>query len=174
MKIEKINFYKIKSLNAYVFDFIPIKRGWLMAFFVLIVFSCKKDKSNEPIPKASITPVIELVSVIPTTVHALQDSIEFTISYTDGDGDLGFSDADSMSVFITDKRFPLTIAFHLQPLSPLNTTISIKGNLPIVLNNTILQNNSSTSESAVFEIKIRDRANHYSNVLTTQPVTVLP
>ncbi len=139
-----------------------------------IISACKKDKSNDPIPKASITPVIELVSVTPTSVHALLDSIVFTISYTDGDGDLGFSDADSMTVFVTDKRFPVTIPFHLQPLSPLNTSVSIKGNIPLVLNNTILQNNSSTSESAVFEIQIRDRANHYSNVLTTPTITVLP
>ena len=141
---------------------------------LIIISACKKDKSKDPIPKASITPVIELVSVTPTSVHALLDSIVFTISYTDGDGDLGFSDADSMTVFVTDKRFPVTIPFHLQPLSPLNTSVSIKGNIPLVLNNTILQNNSSTSESAVFEIQIRDRANHYSNVLTTPPITVLP
>lgn len=166
MKIEKIFFNKIISLRVLV-------TLWLMVFFILNI-SCKKEKSNDPIPKASITPVIELVSVTPTSVQALQDSIVFTISYSDGDGDLGFSDADSMSVFITDKRFPLTISFHLQPLSPMNSTISIKGSLPIVLNNTILQNNTSTSESAVFEIQIRDRANHYSNVLTTAPITVLP
>ncbi len=61
-----------------------------------------------------------------------------------------------------------------QSLSPLNTSVSIKENIPLVLNNTILQNNSSTSESAVFEIQIRDRANHYSNILTTPPITVLP
>lgn len=147
---------------------------FLAGITVTLVSSCKKDKSNDPIPKASTIPVIELVSVTPTTVHALQDSIVFTIKYTDGDGDLGYDEADSMAVFVTDKRFPITIPFHLQPLSPLNTTISITGNLPIVLTNTILQNNSSTSESAVFEIKIRDRANNYSNVLTTPVITVLP
>ena len=174
MKIEKIIYLLKKILCASAPEFIPMKSGRLLFILLLIFSSCKKDKSNDPIPKASTTPVIELVSVTPTTVHALQDSIVFTISYTDGDGDLGFSDADSMSVFITDKRFPLTIAFHLQPLSQLNTTISIKGNLPVVLNNTILQNNSSTSESAVFEIQIRDRANHYSTILTTPPITVLP
>lgn len=167
MKTNKINFIKLKLFGASV--------SLRLVFIAAFVFSaCKKDKSNDPIPKASTTPVIELVSVSPTSVHALQDAIVFTISYTDGDGDLGFTDADSMSVFITDKRFPLTINFHLQPLSPLNTTISIKGNLPIVLNNTILQNNSSTSEGAVFEIQIRDRANHYSNVITTPAITVLP
>ncbi|MEI7802529.1 MAG: hypothetical protein WCI97_07795 [Bacteroidota bacterium] len=147
---------------------------FLSVLTVTLVSSCKKDKSNDPIPKASIIPVIELVSVTPTTVHALQDSIVFTIKYTDGDGDLGYDEADSMAVFLVDKRFPITIPFHLQPLSPLNTNISITGNLPIVLTNTILQNNSSASESAAFEIQIRDRANNYSNVLTTPVITVLP
>ena len=141
---------------------------------VTLISSCKKDKSNDPIPKASNTPVIELVSVTPTTVHALQDSIVFTIKYTDGDGDLGFAEADSMVVFLTDNRFPIVNPFHVQPLSPLGTTISITGNLEIILNNTILKDNASTSESAVFEIKLRDRANNYSNVLTTPAITVLP
>ena len=141
---------------------------------VTLISSCKKDKSNDPIQKASNTPVIELVSVTPTTVHALQDSIVFTIKYTDGDGDLGFAEADSMTVFLTDKRFPIVNPFHVQPLSPLGTTISITGNLEIILNNTILKDNASASESAVFEIKIRDRANNYSNVLTTPAITVLP
>ncbi len=172
--IWKFDYLKMKTKSINFKSLCVSASLWLVFIAAIIFSSCKKDKSNDPIPKASTTPVIELAGVTPTTVHALQDSIVFTISYTDGDGDLGFSDADSMSVFITDKRFPLTINFHLQPLSPLNTTISIKGNLPVVLNNTILQNNTSTSESAVFEIVIRDRANHYSNVLTTPAITVLP
>ena len=98
----------------------------------------------------------------------------FTIKYTDGDGDLGFEEADSMTVFLTDNRFPIVNPFHVQPLSPLGTTISITGNLEIVLSNTILKDNASISESAVFEIKIRDRANNYSNVLITQAITILP
>ena len=147
---------------------------FLIAITGLIFASCKKSKSNEPLPAVSDVPSIELISVTPTTVHALQDSIVFTIRYTDGDGDLGFDSADSIVVYLTDKRFPLTIPFHVQPLSPLNTEITITGELPIVLSNTILQDNSSSSESAVFEIQIRDRANHYSNKLTTTAITVLP
>ena len=47
------------------------------------LFSCKKE---EPI---SETPSIEFVEVSPRQVVAFQEKLIFTISYTDGDGDLG-------------------------------------------------------------------------------------
>ena len=141
---------------------------------LFIISSCKRDKGNDPIPPASTTPALELVSVSPSSVHQLSDSITFVIKYTDGDGDLGYESADSMSLYLTDTRFPLTMDYHIQPLSPVGTSISITGNLSVVLHNTILKNSSSTSESAVFEIKMRDRSGHISNTLTCPAITVLP
>jgi hypothetical protein len=147
----------------------------LVTIGLVATLSCKKKyEDNEPNPPISHTPEIELVKVSPTTVQQLDDSIVFTIHYTDGDGDLGFASADSMSVELTDNRFPLTFYYHLQPLSPNNTTVAITGELPIVLDNTILQNSNNQPEQATFSIRIKDRANNWSNKITTQTITVNP
>lgn len=151
------------------------KLNFLISSIVLIFFitSCKKrEVVSEQNPPTSKTPVIELVSALPTTVQQLNDSIVFTIHYTDGDGDLGFENADSSSVFITDNRFPLDFFFHLQPLAPLTSEIAITGNLPIVFPNTILENNSNSTEAATFSIKLKDRAGNWSNTVTTGTITV--
>lgn len=141
----------------------------------LLMFGCKKKyEDTEPMPAISAIPKLELVSVAPTTVNQWEDSILFTVRYTDGDGDLGFAHADSMSVELIDLRFPLTISYHLQPLAPPNTAIAITGELPIVLDATMLEDQSASQESAVFQIRLKDRAGHWSNPVTTVPVTVLP
>jgi len=153
-------------------------RHWTKALVATAVIAaaagCKKYKDNDPMPAISNVPKIELISVSPMTVQQLQDSIVFTIRYTDGDGDLGFESADSMSVELTDNRFPLTFYYHLQPLSPQNAAVAITGQLPIVLDNTILQNPDATSEQASFGIRLKDRAGHWSNAITSSPVTVTP
>jgi hypothetical protein len=139
------------------------------------IYSCtKNDINSQPLPKISIVPAITLKSVVPTTVHQLTDSIVFTIHYVDGDGDLGYANADSNSVVVTDNRFPLNFYYHLQPLAPLNTTEAISGDLPIVMPNTILQNPNDQQETATFSIKIKDRAGHWSNTVTTGNITILP
>lgn len=149
-------------------------RVTLILFLATAWWSCKKYKDNDPLEPISVVPKLELISVSPTTVHQLSDSIVFTVRYTDGDGDLGFEQADSMSVEVIDTRFPLTIQYHLQPLAPLSSTLSLTGELPIVLENTILQDPDATQESATFRIRMRDRANHWSNEVLTPPINVLP
>lgn len=141
---------------------------------VIIITSCRKYKDNEPIPPISHVPSIQLVSVAPTAIQQLSDSIVFTIHYTDGDGDLGFESADSMSVELIDNRFPLNFYYHLQPLSPSNATVAITGDLPIVLDHVILQNTTNQPEQATFQIRLKDRAGNWSNAVTTQAVTVNP
>lgn len=152
------------------------KRSLLLILFVLSTawWSCKKYADTDPMPAISNVPKLELLSVSPTTVHQLSDSIVFNVRYTDGDGDLGFEQADSMSVELTDMRFPLTMFYHLQPLAPVGSTLALTGTLPIVLNNTILEDVNASQESATFRIRLKDRANHWSNDVLTPPVTVLP
>ena len=145
-----------------------------MAAMVLLTVCCRKYENNDPLEPLSIVPKIELVNVAPTTVTQFEDSILFVIKYTDGDGDLGFESADSMSVELTDNRFPLTFHYHLQPLAPQNAAVAITGQLPIVLENTILQNSDGQTEQATFNIRLKDRAGHWSNTVTTPTVTVQP
>ncbi|MBK9455841.1 MAG: hypothetical protein IPO24_09775 [Bacteroidetes bacterium] len=99
----------------------------IFAIAAALVIGCGKD--DEIInPPMSDVPAIELINVSPTTVTALGDSIVFIIHYQDGNGDLGFNAPDSMSLYITDTRIPLTESFFVPLLAPEGADIAIQEN----------------------------------------------
>jgi hypothetical protein len=140
----------------------------------LLLFSCKKEESGTPNPPISEIPFIELKSVSPQLIHQLDDSLVFTIRYTDGNGDLGDYSADTLSLLITDNRFPLTEKFHIPPLAPQGTSITITGDLLVTLDHIILADHLSAEERATFTIQLKDRAGNWSNEVTSDEITVLP
>ncbi len=143
-----------------------------LSLLLLFLISCNKDEvtSNPPI---SFIPEIALKSISPDTVHHLTDSLLFVISYIDGNGDLGDYEPDTLSLWITDERFPLTEKFHLIPLAPQGASIVISGELKVILDHIILKDPSALSETAQFTIKLKDRAGNWSNSVTAGPVTVV-
>lgn len=156
----------INRTCIYIFFFLQLTA-------VLFLSSCKKDDSTVNPPINDI-PSIQLKSLTPDTVHNLKDSLLFAITYLDGDGDLGDYDPDTLSLWITDNRFPLTEKFHIIPLTPLGTTIAITGELDVVLDHIPLQDPNAISETATFTVKIKDRAGHWSNSVTSGNIVVLP
>jgi hypothetical protein len=139
-----------------------------------MALSCKKkDNTPQPNPPLSKIPVISIESLSASSIKALTDTLTIRVKYTDGDGDIGFAEADSAVIYVTDNRFPITMGYHVPPLSPNGATLSITGILPVVVKNIILQNGSG-AEQVTFSVKLRDRAGNWSNVVTTGAVTVLP
>lgn len=137
--------------------------------FVLLaitITSCKKDD-----PEISDVPEIEFVSVTPGTVVEYQDSLVFTISYRDGDGDLGQNGNNIDNLFLTDSRNNVSYKFRIPQLAPDDADITIEGNLNVTLQSTAVLN-GSTSESFNYSIYVIDRAGNQSNTVTTSTVTV--
>ncbi|MCB9235431.1 MAG: hypothetical protein H6581_27495 [Bacteroidia bacterium] len=144
-----------------------IKFSILLPALLLVLFSaCKKDD-----PGISEIPEITLLGVNPTTVIELQDSIVFSVSYRDGDGDLGENDANVKNCFIVDSRINASYGFRIQQLAPDDAVIPIQGNLEIVLPNTGITDGSS-SQKTTFDLYIIDRAGHSSNVVTSPEITI--
>lgn len=139
----------------------------------VLLIACKKSdlENDEPSGPISEVPYIELRDFSPKTISEF-DSVVFTIFYRDGDGDLGQESADSLSLWITDERFPLTQGFHIPPLSPVDTAISIQGVFDVTLRNVILESASSSEETVTFSIKMRDKAGNESNVVQSGELTV--
>lgn len=148
-------------------------KNTILAVAAALVIGCGKEDDIINPPMSDV-PAIELINVSPSTVTALGDSIVFIIHYEDGNGDLGFNAPDSMSLYITDTRIPLTESFFVPLLAPEGADIAIQGELEVVLNNTILVDPEATSETVQFEIQLRDRSGNYSNVLVAPTITVLP
>lgn len=152
-------------------------------FVILILVlatACTKENmttiENEANPIISDTPEIELLSLNLTTIHQFQDSIIFTISYLDGDGDLGEEDPDKMSIEVRDNRDAenLVFEYHLSPRTPSGSEIAIQGELSVILKNIILLNSDNDSESTTFSIRVKDRMDNWSNLVTSESVTILP
>lgn len=138
-------------------------RNLTYLFFLLLIVSCKKD-STEP------TPSIEFVSVSSTSVSE-GDPLTFRISYTDGDGDLGENEANAYNLFLIDNRINLTYQYRIRELAPSNATISIRGNLDVVLNSATITDGSS-SQGATFSIYVKDRAGNQSNSVSSPSITI--
>lgn len=144
----------------------------LYSALILLMASCKKEKGNDPLPIVSNTPNIVSVSINDYSINQFDD-LQFTIAYTDGDGDLGEEDADVNSIFITDKRnINIVHEFHLQPLAPIGKVTTIQGNLKVHLNNVILLDQNNNTELVQFTIQLKDRAGNLSNLVTTPAVTI--
>lgn len=142
----------------------------IIGSLILGLTSCKKEEQ----PTISEAPTIELLAISSTSVQEFQDSLVFTISYIDGDGDLGIEDADSTVIELIDNRDPesLIFGYHLSPRAPEGASIIVQGELQIVLNNIIILNNNNSSETTTFDIRIKDRAQQWSKVLTTEEITI--
>jgi hypothetical protein len=100
------------------------------------------------------------------------DDIVLYVNYIDGNGDLGFDDADTPVVYVTDNRNNIEFSFHVQPLSPPGVDIAIQGQLQVAIENVILLSQSNSSEQVTFTVKLIDRAGNWSNLVTTPVLTV--
>lgn len=135
-------------------------------FALLIIVSCGKDK-----PMYSDIPSITRVDVHPSLVNAYKDSIEFIVSYEDGDGDLGENDPSVSNLYLVDNRIGITYPFRIPQLAPDGSKLIIRGSLSVVLNNTGITDGSS-SQTVTYSIYMKDRAGNTSNTVTTNAITV--
>lgn len=143
-----------------------MKRLILISLLIIVLFSCKKDDEAY-----SDTPAIEFVSLTPTSTTEFSQDIKLIISYQDGDGDIGTDDPDEYTLLIHDSRLPAADEYHIQPLTPPNTTIQIEGELKINLAGLFVLGSDST-ETTSFKVKLKDRAGNWSNEVTTSSITV--
>jgi len=139
----------------------------LIPFIVIILLAtgCTKD---EPI---SDVPEISFLSATPQTLTAFADSLTVTISYRDGDGDLGENDTDDNNLFMEDSRNEVVYGFRIRQLAPDNATIAIQGNLHIAVPNVPIIGSGNT-ESFTYTIHVTDRAGNESNRVTSTVITV--
>ena len=152
---------------------------YLFILTILFTLSCGKSEdivTPDSDPPLSNTPKIELKSVTPTTVTQFEDAIVFTVFFQDGDGDIGFSDPDSLSFYLTDTRKDLTEKFHIAPQAASDSTeVALQGYLVITLDHTFLLDTAGTSsETTTYKIKIKDRSGNWSNEETSSTITINP
>ena len=134
-------------------------------FAIVLLFSCEKEQV------ISDTPIIEFKNISPTTVQEYSDDISITISYSDGNGDLGENNPDIHNLFVEDNRNGIVYQFRIPHLAPDNNSIAIEGNFNITINGSGITNESS-SQQVNYSIYVTDRAGNKSNTITTSTITI--
>jgi hypothetical protein len=140
-------------------------RATTYILIVTLLFSCEKDEV------ISDTPIIDFVSISPTTAQEYTDDIIITISYTDGDGDLGENNPDINNLFVEDNRNGIEYKFRIPELSPSGSTITIEGNFNITINGSGITD-STASQKVNYAIYVTDRVGNKSNIITTSSITI--
>ena len=148
-------------------------RNYIFGGLILIWLVSTAGSCNNNTEIFSTTPEINIVSVNPTSVKAYSQPILVTIGYKDGDGDLGFFDPDEYSIMVKDSRLSVEDEYHLHPLAPTDATVPIQGEIELELHKTFLLGTGG-SETITYQIRLRDRAGHWSNVVTTPSITITP
>jgi len=132
---------------------------------ILLLFSCEKEQM------ISDTPIIEFKSISPTTVQEYSDDIIITISYSDGNGDLGENNPDIHNLFVEDNRNSIVYQFRIPHLAPDNNSIAIEGDFNITINGSGITDESSNQQVS-YAIYVKDRAGNKSNTITTSKITI--
>ena len=132
---------------------------------IVLLFSCEKEQV------ISDTPIIEFKSISPTTVQEYSDDIIITISYSDGNGDLGENNPDIHNLFVEDNRNGIVYQFRIPHLAPDNNSIAIEGDFNITINGSGITNDLS-SQQVKYAIYVTDRAENKSNTITTSTITI--
>lgn len=137
-------------------------------------------------PDYPVEPQIEFVGMTKTTMRqgfGSEDSVYYTLSFTDGDGDLGgVSGKDSLNVYITDKRNnkPVEQTFRIPFVPEAGAKNGISGEIRFLMFTTCclslepcIATPSRPTDTLSYDIYIKDRAGHKSNVVQTKPIILL-
>lgn len=139
----------------------------LFLFSFVLLSSCKEvvNTTGNPVPR------IVLVKIEPTQVKQFTDSLKITFNYEDGDGDLGYDNADINSLEVQDERLSKPDLYYVPPMAPVDAKIKIKGQMTMKLRNVFLLGTGNV-ETTSFTVRIQDRAGNWSNPIKTPEITI--
>ena len=146
-----------------------MKRIFTILFSITVLFACTKEEDSSE--ELSSDPSIAFISIEPMEATNFKNSVTLTIKYKDNNGDLGFEDPDDYALWVKDDRLDSADWYHIPPLAPLGKNIIIQGQLDIVLNSIFILGNGD-EEQVSLTVKLRDRANHWSNIVKTPAITI--
>jgi hypothetical protein len=174
--IKFINNMRMKSFNR----FLP-----LTILSVLFLSACTKEEVFPPEPAITFISFTKMESATP-----IDDQGVLKIFFTDGDGDLGLDESDSMSPFDKNSIYyynyfikyfekqhgtfvavelPVSFNSRIPRLESQGNSPSIKGEIELEVG---FNNPFSAFDTIRFEVSVCDRALHMSNVITTPEIIV--
>ena len=144
-----------------------MKNVLITGMIALLLVSCEEAAP----PSRSDVPFINVLSITPTVIREFTDSIVIELQYEDGNGDIGWVDADKYALSVHDIRLIKADNYYVPPLAPLDSDIPISGVLKVKIKNTFLLGNGG-DEQTYFQLQLTDRAGNVSNPSITENVTI--
>ncbi|MFM7232983.1 MAG: hypothetical protein ACKOZM_00235 [Flavobacteriales bacterium] len=129
-----------------------------------LIIGCKKEK-------VPVAPVISIESISAYNVEEYNNAIEVIIHYEDHQGDIGTIDPDEHSLFVADERFSAQDGYHIDPLTPDQQELHIRGTLKVVLRPLFIMGNDNSEETRL-TFELLDRDGNTSNRVTSNPITI--
>ena len=114
---------------------------------------------------------ISLIEMTPSEIIEFEENINVRISYSHAKGFIGFSDPDYLSLEVKDSRLANADYYHLIPLNPPQSEVSITGEIHIEIDSPFIFGNGNI-ETLTFTIRIQDKDKNWSNKITTGLITV--
>ncbi|MFA4852123.1 MAG: hypothetical protein WC599_06355 [Bacteroidales bacterium] len=155
-------------------------------FAVVIFYTSCKEKEKYP-----VIPFIENPSLTKTPgASGIDEKGILKFSFTDGDGDIGLAESDTLPPFNPESIFyydlfiiyyekqhgqyvpvvlPMTYNSRIPVLTPNGENKSIKGDIEVEL---FINNYVSNYDTIAFDVSIADRALNVSNTIRTPDIIV--
>ncbi len=142
------------------------------SFLLLFAISC------QPIRLFDEVPAIVFESIEPRIARENIDTVLLVFSFTDGDGDLGLEEGDTTNdITVIDKRTgapaigDVTFPYRMPYVTPPGQSKQISGTVELKMQN-LFRRPGLVTDTVRYEIQIRDRANRFSNTITTPPIVI--
>ena len=140
---------------------------------LLLVFGCTKEETYP------VTPEITFKSLEIFQSVSQNDSVVLTFSFTDGDGDIGTPKEDTINTDVFVSMYELkegvfvkyddpfgALNYRVPFLEPRGNNKSLKGDIRINIDYNIFEINDTIR----YELFMKDRAGHVSNVIGTSTI----
>jgi hypothetical protein len=128
---------------------------------IAILTGCKKSKFQS-------TPSLKIKSVSTSVLPPNQD-IEFTLSFTDAEGDLN----DSLYVEKNAINCPAGSFSDHYTIPSFPTTKNEQGDIVVDFRYIDISPRCQENDTAVFRFAIKDKANHVSDTVSTSPIIII-
>ena len=144
-------------------------------FFILL-------NACAPPPIFDETPALEWGHFTKDTVQQFSGQVSIVVKFTDGDGDLGSIEGDSVpNMIIIDSRTDDTIFYKIPYIPPQGAANGISGEIEVDLPLTcciipgypiLCSDVPNTYDSIVYKVQIKDQKDRWSNVIESSPLRV--
>ncbi|MEN8786956.1 MAG: hypothetical protein ABF264_03000 [Flavobacteriales bacterium] len=158
-------------------------------FVILLIGMLSSCLKPETFP---LEPIIEFDSF-----RAMSDSGEISISFTDGDGDIGLREGDTTGSFSSNQTFhhnlfieyyekddilgwirgkdlagnDITFLYRVPYLTPNGNNKALKGIIKVVIEPSYFNPLSSQSDTILYKIRLADRDLNVSNTIESPVIT---